>query len=121
MLQINTETSRRFHPTPKKAPVVTITAMDAAKVHRTPKERAAAAAAYVKGSLLIIEPTGALAAKVFSVSQSAVSRALSEIGGPVASCPVIDQVWNAMDPPSRDAFVRKHGDQLLRCLDRVTS
>ena len=117
----NSKPTRRLHPTPKQAPVSVITALNAAKAHRSPQERATAAAAYVKGSLLIIEPTAALAARTFATSQSAVCRALSEFKEPVARPPLIDQIWSVMDLSARDRFVKIHGDQILRALDRLTS
>jgi hypothetical protein len=120
-MMINNIPTSRVHPATKQVvPVVAITALNAAKAHRSPQERAPAAARYVQGTLLVVEPTAALAARTFNTSQSAVCRALSELA-PVASTPLIDLLWRFMDRPERDRFMQNHADQILRALDRLTS
>lgn len=117
----NPKPTRRLHPTPKQAPLTVITALNAAKAHRSPQERATAAACYVRGSLLVVEPTAALAARTFSTSQSAVCRALSELDAPIAFSPLIDQIWRGMDQPARDRFVRDHLLDVWEGVERVTA
>ena len=79
----NLKPSRRLHPTPRQAPLIVITALDVAKAHRSPQERATAAACYVRGSLLVVEPA-ALWPRGPSAPRSRPSAGRFRIDAPVA-------------------------------------
>jgi hypothetical protein len=123
LMKTETKPARRLHPTSKRAPVTVITALNVAKARRGKKERAELAAEFAKGNLLVIQPTVALASKVFEVSQTAVHHAITDSGAHKASAlpPLVDQVWATLDTRSREQFVQSHLLALWDHIEAITA
>jgi hypothetical protein len=102
-------------------PHITISAQNVAKATRGARERGYLSAGWVRGEVSLIEPTIALAARVFGVSIPTVRDALDELKDVPIAVPSFDDVWLAKTSTERDAFVRKHAEELWMRFDRVTA
>ena len=106
---------------PSSAPLTTICAQNLTRARRSAGARTALAVQWVKGRLDIIGRTEALAAAIFDVDQSAISRALAQsTDTPVTSAELLTFHWERAPEVERDAFVRRHLLAVWDVVDRIT-
>ena len=101
-------------------PVISLTGQSVAKAPRTKHQRAYLAALWFLGSLKF-EPTMWLCSLVFGVSRQLIRKEIRKLQAETYATSRAEDVWDSMDWIARDAFVKNHGNQILRCLDRITS
>ena len=85
---------------------------------QTPRDRAAMAARWLTGGV-VIQPSLKLAASALGVSQPLVIAAVKSIELPMLS--PVDTLWNAMSADARAAFVARHSVTIWGALDRATA
>ena len=85
---------------------------------QTPRQRAAMAARWLTGGV-VITPSLKLAATALGVSQPLIIEAIKSIESPVVS--PVDALWAAMGDGERAAFVARHQVTIWGALDRATA
>jgi hypothetical protein len=102
----------------KQASVLTGQSIAKSAHHRTPRQRAKPAAAWVKGGVYI-QPTVALAARVFQCSAKLVAEELAKLKT-TRPTPAPD-AWQAMDITTKHEFVRKHLAEIWTVIETITA
>jgi hypothetical protein len=115
-------TASSRHPPPTSVSIIrTLTAKNLAKVQRSHDQLKNLAVEYVNGRLVILEPTGALAARIFGLSQPTMHRATTGCGfKPTTPADHLVFWWQRATPEQRDAFVSANLTAVWDVIDRVT-
>jgi hypothetical protein len=111
MLDIATKyTPMMARPQTRVRQIQTISGQNITKAKHSPAMRAYFGATWVRGLLDIEDRTGALAAAIFSASQSAISREIAENDDdPVTTTEMLVHHWHRASDSERAEFARAVG------------